>query len=48
VNDGDGFMFISHTGDIFPSGFLPVLAGNIRSDDLVDTYRERAVFRAAA
>ncbi|HSJ06995.1 MAG TPA: TIGR04053 family radical SAM/SPASM domain-containing protein [Longimicrobiales bacterium] len=46
VNDGDGFMFVSHTGDIFPSGFLPVLAGNIRSDDLVDTYRDAPVFRA--
>jgi AdoMet-dependent heme synthase len=46
VNDGDGFMFVSHTGDIFPSGFLPVLAGNIRSDDLVATYRDAPVFRA--
>jgi AdoMet-dependent heme synthase len=46
VNDGDGFMFVSHTGDIFPSGFLPVLAGNVRSDDLVTTYRNAPVFRA--
>jgi AdoMet-dependent heme synthase len=45
VNDGDGFMFVSHTGDIYPSGFLPVLAGNIRQDDLVDTYRNATVFR---
>ncbi|MDE3228451.1 MAG: radical SAM protein, partial [Chloroflexota bacterium] len=29
VNDGDGFMFISHTGEIMPSGFLPIPAGNI-------------------
>lgn len=45
VNDGDGFMFISHTGEIFPSGFLPVSAGNIRSDDLVDVYRDSPLFR---
>jgi AdoMet-dependent heme synthase len=45
VNDGDGFMFVSHTGDIFPSGFLPVSAGNIRSADLVQTYRDAPVFR---
>jgi AdoMet-dependent heme synthase len=45
VNDGDGFMFVSHTGDIFPSGFLPVLAGNIRRDDLTDVYRNAPVFR---
>ena len=45
VNDGDGFLFVSHTGDIFPSGFLPVSAGNIRSDDLVDVYRNSELFR---
>lgn len=45
VNDGDGFMFVSHTGDIFPSGFLPVSAGNIRQDDLVDVYRDSSLFR---
>jgi AdoMet-dependent heme synthase len=45
VNDGDGFLFVSHTGDIFPSGFLPVSAGNIRSDDLLETYRNAPLFR---
>ena len=46
VTDGDGFMFISHVGDIYPSGFLPVKAGNVRSDDLVDVYRHSDLFRA--
>jgi AdoMet-dependent heme synthase len=45
VNDGDGFLFISHTGEIFPSGFLPVSAGDIRRDDLVQVYREAPLFR---
>jgi AdoMet-dependent heme synthase len=45
VNDGDGFMFVSHTGEIFPSGFLPISAGNIRERDLVDTYRNAPLFR---
>jgi AdoMet-dependent heme synthase len=45
VNDGDGFMFVSHTGDIFPSGFLPVKAGSIREDDLLDVYRNAPLFR---
>lgn len=45
VNDGDGFMFISHIGEIMPSGFLPIPAGNVRSDDLVQVYRESPVFR---
>jgi radical SAM protein len=45
VNDGDGFMFVSHVGDIFPSGFLPLKAGNVRTDDLVDVYRNAPLFR---
>lgn len=44
VTDGDGFMFISHTGDIYPSGFLPVKAGNVRDNDLVDVYRHSPLF----
>jgi AdoMet-dependent heme synthase len=46
VNDGDGFLFISHVGALCPSGFLPVAAGNVRRDDLVDVYRNAPVFRA--
>jgi radical SAM protein with 4Fe4S-binding SPASM domain len=45
VNDGDGFLFVSHTGDVFPSGFLPVPAGNVRTHDLVDVYRNSELFR---
>ncbi len=44
VTDGDGFLFISHTGDIYPSGFLPISAGNIRTHDLVETYRTAPLF----
>jgi AdoMet-dependent heme synthase len=46
VNDGDGFMFVSHTGEIFPSGFLPMSAGNVRTDDLVQVYREAPLFQS--
>jgi radical SAM protein len=45
VNDGDGFMFVSHLGDIFPSGFLPVKAGNVRADDIVEVYRASPLFQ---
>lgn len=45
VNDGDGFLFVSHTGEVFPSGFLPVSAGNVRTHDLVEVYRDAEVFR---
>ncbi|RPI30585.1 MAG: TIGR04053 family radical SAM/SPASM domain-containing protein [Chloroflexota bacterium] len=45
VNDGNGFMFISHLGDIMPSGFLPLRAGNVRSHDVVQVYRESELFK---
>jgi AdoMet-dependent heme synthase len=45
VNDGRGFMFISHRGDVMPSGFLPVAAGNVRSRNPVEIYRRSPLFR---
>jgi AdoMet-dependent heme synthase len=45
VNDGRGFCFVSHTGDVYPSGFLQVSAGNVRQQSLVDMYRNSGVFR---
>jgi len=45
VNDGNGFLFISHTGDVEPSGFLPISAGNVREHDVVDLYRNAPLFR---
>lgn len=34
INDGKGFVFISHPGEVFPSAFLPVSAGNVRKQSL--------------
>lgn len=45
VNDGNGFLFISHIGEIQPSGFLPITAGNVRTDNVVDVYRNSPLFR---
>jgi radical SAM protein len=45
LNDGKGFVFVSHVGEVFPSGFLPLAAGNIRRRRLADLYRESALFR---
>ncbi len=45
VNDGKGFVFVSHRGDVHPSGFLPIRAGNVRHDRLVDLYRRSPLFR---
>ncbi|HNB24070.1 MAG TPA: TIGR04053 family radical SAM/SPASM domain-containing protein [Candidatus Melainabacteria bacterium] len=46
VNDGKGIMFISHVGDIYPSGFLPLSCGNIRETSLVDVYRQHPLFNS--
>ena len=46
LNDGKGFVFIAHTGEVFPSGFLPLSAGNIRRHGLSGLYRESALFRS--
>jgi radical SAM protein len=46
VNDGNGFLFISHLGDIMPSGFLPIQAANVRSSDVVEVYRRHPLFTA--
>jgi radical SAM protein len=46
VTDGNGFVFVDHRGDICPSGFLPLPAGNVRRDDLVAVYREHPLFVA--
>lgn len=45
VNDGNGFLFISHIGEIQPSGFLPVTAGWVREDDVVEVYRNAPIFK---
>ena len=45
VNDGKGFVFVDHLGNITPSGFLPLTAGNVRTDDLIEVYRQHPVFR---
>ncbi len=45
VNAGRGFVFVSHTGTVHPSGFLPFAAGNVRSQPLGEIYRESPLFR---
>jgi radical SAM protein len=46
IRDGHGIVFISNLGNIYPAGFLPLQAGNVRRDHLVDIYRHSPLFRA--
>lgn len=45
VNAGKGFVFVSHTGAVCPSGFFPVPVDNIRIRPLPEIYRDNALFR---
>ncbi len=45
VRDGHGIAFVSHTGDVCPAGFLPLVAGNVTRDSIVDVYRDAPLFK---
>lgn len=45
VNAGKGFAFVSYRGDVYPSGFLPICAGNIIETSLGEIYRNQPVFK---
>ena len=46
TRDGKGLLFISYRGDVTPSGFLPLVAGNLREEGLATLYRDHPMFRA--
>jgi radical SAM protein len=45
VNSGKGFLFVSHVGEIFPSGFLPIAVGDVRHMSLSQAYRDTELFK---
>lgn len=46
VNAGDGFVFVSLLGEVFPSGYLPLSAGNVRRQPLNEIYQGSDLFKA--
>jgi len=44
--DSKGLVFVSHTGEVYPSGFLPLPAGNILWEPLAEIYQYSPVFRS--
>ena len=44
ITDGRGMFFIAHIGEVFPSGFLPIKAGNVRESTLKDIYLNSNLF----
>lgn len=45
ITDGKGMLFISHVGEVYPSGFLPLTAGNVREKSLKDIYNSSEIFK---
>jgi radical SAM protein len=45
VGDGRGVMFVSHVGEIYPAGFLPLCCGRFPNDSIVDAYQNYPTFR---
>lgn len=45
VSDGKGVMFISHVGDMYPSGFLPINCGHFPDKSPVDVYQNDPLFK---
>jgi len=44
TNDGKGFVFIDATGEVYPSRFLPLSAGNVMAQPLSQVYCESSLF----
>ncbi|AAB91253.1 TIGR04053 family radical SAM/SPASM domain-containing protein [Archaeoglobus fulgidus] len=44
ITDGRGMFFISHIGEVYPSGFLPIVAGNVRNTSLKEIYYSSEIF----
>ncbi len=44
IRDGNGIAFVSHRGEVAPSGFLPLVAGNVRETSIVELYQEAPLF----
>jgi radical SAM protein len=45
TRDGRGLIFVDYQGRVSPSGFLPLVAGNVRERSLVEIYRDSSLFR---
>ncbi len=44
IRDGRGVMFISHIGEVSPSGFLPMVCGNVKNAHPAEIYRKHPLF----
>jgi AdoMet-dependent heme synthase len=45
TRDGKGIVFVSHDGEVYPAGFLPLALGSVRERSLAEIYRDSPVLR---
>ncbi|MCX7887456.1 MAG: SPASM domain-containing protein, partial [Verrucomicrobiae bacterium] len=41
---GSAVCFVSHTGEVFPCGYLPVSAGNVRRQNIAEIWNNSSIF----
>ena len=46
TRDGKGIIFVTHDGEVYPAGFLPLPLGSVRERPLAEIYRESPVLRS--
>ncbi|MEM4485467.1 MAG: hypothetical protein QXE13_06485, partial [Sulfolobales archaeon] len=45
TRDGSGVIFISYSGEVYPSGFTPYPIGSVRRESIVEIYRKNPVLK---
>ena len=43
---GSSFAFVSRSGDVYPCGYLPILAGNIREKSFLEIWESSPIFKS--
>lgn len=43
ANDGQGFLFVDHRGEVYPSRYLPLSAGNVMTQSLAELYSDSSL-----
>lgn len=46
TRDGKGIVFVSHDGQVYPAGFLPLALGSVRTRSLAEIYRDDPLLRS--
>ncbi len=45
ISDGNGYIFITHNGDVYPNRYMPISCGNVKKQSITTIYRNSAVLK---